>query len=203
MAGKIQQLFLALTILGAVQARAEFGDDDIELLDQTVKSGLQNKFGRTTYYAGPKGLLLLKNCDRVKLEGQSIGTYPDDPSGILNVPVTLHLTTGKKTDSIEAKVQIQAASKAQGGFVFRFEDVKVPEEQLSPKDHCAETRKNSRLFSSVQNREILRGMEEGAVRASWGAWQKKSSKDGATVLEYEGREVRLRGGLVESWSLQK
>ncbi len=199
----INAIIAILLIFANNSARAEnnFSDDDVERIEVAIKSGLRSYFENTKHFAGPKGLLLLKNCDRVQLESQSIGIIPQQSTAaVIEVPVTLFVKAGRKNDSLDVKVKVNVKQAAEGAHEFHFESVKLADEVLSAKDHCAETRANSRLFTSVQAREILVGMPEVAVRASWGEWsKKKTAPDGIVTLEYEGRQVRMRSGLVESW----
>jgi hypothetical protein len=111
--------------------------------------------------------------------------------------VKLFFRKDRKTDSIDAKVKIEV----EGPGVFRVSSVDFSPDQLSAVDPCEGLRGNSRLLASVRRRELLLGMPEKAVRASWGSpLHRKALADGVVQLEYDGRTVRLAGGLVQSWS---
>lgn len=189
-------------------ATERLSDDELETAQKALSAGIEEQFTKQRLYAGPKGLLLLKNCESVRFESVSVGEIPVERQEVVAVPVTLSFRGGTKTDSVEGKATLKIKARAAvsepvaPARVFELRDVDISPEALSRVDHCKDMRLNSRLFASVQAREIVVGMPEAGVRASWGEWTKKSpTREGVTVLKYPGREVRLRGGLVESWSL--
>ncbi|HEX4924179.1 MAG TPA: hypothetical protein VFV50_08835 [Bdellovibrionales bacterium] len=179
-------------------------DDELERAEAALKTGIERRLAGKRLFAGPKGLLLLKNCESLKLDEIKSNSFPEKISERFEVDVTLQLKGATKTDAlgVQAVLRVRPGPADGEGRHFELSELKFSNEALSLEDHCRDMRRNSRLFASVQAREIVIGMPEAAVKASWGEWRTRAARnDGSTVLQYEGREVRLRGGLVESWSI--